>query len=227
MTERALPAIGVGARARPIAADRPAIAPGDARTARPLTVRREAILSAPARAGMLFGVSAAVYAVTLAGVAGLQAESEAAASAARAPHLDTLTQTRAANDALEAKVLAADAQVRALAGTYATIGTEVEAYQARLDALALLVADVEGSAAALPDRIRLPSVSMRARSPRVGAGAVGRRPQGRRARPARPGADPTAEVTAPGRAPDGTRRGTRGPTGWCRSAGARSGLRCA
>jgi hypothetical protein len=161
MTERALPAIGVGARARPIAVDRPAVAPGDATTARPLTVRREAILSAPARAGMLFGVSAAVYAVTLAGVAGLQAESEAAASAARAPYLDTLTQTQAGNDALEAKVLAADAQVRALAGTYATVGTEVEAYQARLDALALLVADVEGSAAALPDRISLPSVTMR------------------------------------------------------------------
>lgn len=161
MTERALPAIGVGTRARPAVDARPGPVAG-ARTAdRPLVARREALLGTPARAGILFGVSAAVYAVTLAGVAGLQAESEAALSAARAPHLDALAQTRAANDAMEAKLLAADAQVRLLAGTYAAVGTGVEAYQARLDELARLVADVEGSAAALPDRIQLPSVSMR------------------------------------------------------------------
>ena len=161
MTERALPAIGVGTRARHTAAERRAVEPRDVTADRPLIARREAVLSMPARAGMLFGVSAAVYAVTLAGVAGLQAESETAASAAQAPYLDTLAETRAANDALEARVVAADAQLRVLAGSYATIGTEVEAYQAQLDALALLVAEVEGSAAALPDRISLPSVTMR------------------------------------------------------------------
>jgi hypothetical protein len=173
MTERALPAIGVGTRARPRAAERPAPARHDAAADRPLAARREAVLSAPARAGMLFGVSAAVYAVTLAGVAGLQAQSEAATSAARAPLLDTLAQTRAANDAMETRLLAADAQVRALADSYATIGTEVEAYQAQLDALALLVADVEGSAAALPDRISLPSVTMRGAVAAGGGGGGG------------------------------------------------------
>lgn len=173
MTERTLPSIGVGIRTRPAEADRTIPAPRTATAERPLVARREAVLSTPARAGMLFGVTAAVYAVALAGVSGLQAESDAAVVAARAPHVDALAATRAANDALQAKLQDVDGEVRWLARSYDTIGLEVEAYQARLDALALLVADVQGSAAALPDRIRLPSVTMRGAVATGGGGGGG------------------------------------------------------
>ena len=158
MTERALPGIGVGVRAPP--GDGRFSAPSGRRartsrdTARPAVARKEAILTTPARAGMLIGASAAVYALALAGISGLQAEADAAVAAARAPFQDVLAQTRAANDELEARVLKADAEVRALTGTYGKVGTNIEAYQARLDSLAALVAEVQGSAAALPTRIK-------------------------------------------------------------------------
>jgi len=121
-------------------------------------VRRDPLLSTPARAGMLLGVSAAVYAVTLAGVAGQQAGSDAALAAARAPDLAAVDTARAANDALEARVRAADRATRDLAHAYDGTAADAADYQARLDELTALVAEVRGSAAALPNRIPLPAV---------------------------------------------------------------------
>ena len=163
MTERALPTIGVGVRSRPgaTAAPRRVSRTHVRDTTLPTVARREAILTTPARAGMLVGASAAVYALTLAGISGLQAEADATVAAARAPYQDVLAQTRAANDELEAGVLKADAEIRALVATYGKVGTNVETYRARLDTLAALVAEVQGSAAALPTRIKLPTVTMR------------------------------------------------------------------
>jgi hypothetical protein len=115
----------------------------------------------PARAGMLIGASAAVYAVALAGVSGLQAESDAAAIARREPWLAEIAESRAANDRLEATLIAASSEAKALADEYAATGVVVSAYQARLDELASLVAEVQGSAAALPARISLPKVTVR------------------------------------------------------------------
>jgi hypothetical protein len=161
MTERALPTIGVGLRTRPQAGGHagPIVRPAAGTVARPAVAKKEAVLSTPARAGMLLGATAAIYAVTLAGVSGLQAESEAAVVAARAPYLQDLAATRAANDAVEAQVTKADAEVRALVATYGAVGESVASFQTRLDSLAALVADVRGSAAALPARLKLPSVS--------------------------------------------------------------------
>ena len=158
-TERILPAIAVGAR--PIA--RPAVRPHRevvVRHAHPVAQRREAIITSPARAGMLIGASAAVYAVTLAGVAGLQARTDAETAANRAPYVAVVAETRAANDRLQAAVTQADTQARALAADYGSAAANVTAYQARIDALAALVAKVQGSAAALPAQIALPSVTM-------------------------------------------------------------------
>jgi uncharacterized membrane protein YgcG len=167
-TERILPGIALpvpGVRARRDAVPKPSLrevpAIGARPAVRPATVRKQPILTTPARAGMLIGASAAVYAITLAGVAGLQTQSEASVMTSRAPYLNSLAATRAANDALEASLLKVDAQARALANSYAVVGENVGAYQARLDELAALVAEVEGSAAALPTRMSLPSVSMR------------------------------------------------------------------
>jgi hypothetical protein len=170
MTERVLPTIGVGIRprperhaepgtiTRPSDAQAPAI-PGGSTADRAATLQRGAILFTPARVGMLLGASAALYAVTLAGVSALQASDDAALAAASAPYLDALAEARAANDALETRIQAATGRIAGLIATYGTASSEVEAFQARLDELATLVADVEGSAAALPARIKLPTVS--------------------------------------------------------------------
>ncbi len=130
---------------------------------RPVSARRgQAWLTTPARAGMLLGASAAVYAVSLAGMSLLQASSDADLAASRQPYMDAVARARAANDRLEAAITKADADARALVAAYAAAGDDVAAYEARLDKLASLVADVQGSAAALPTRISLPKVTVRA-----------------------------------------------------------------
>lgn len=161
-TERVLPAIArpIPARPRP-AVPRTAVplAKADA-PARAVARRSEALLTMPARAGMLLGVSAAIYAVSLAGVSGLQAQGDAELIARRQPYLDTIARIRAANDDLEAGVMRAGAQAEALGRSYTATADTMSAQQARLEALAALVAEVKGSAAALPARISLPSVSV-------------------------------------------------------------------
>jgi len=163
MTERALPTIGVGIRPRPLAgtAPRGIAVPRAGTLVRPDTLRRESVLSTPIRAGMLVGASAAVYAAALVGISVLQSQQEAATAAARTPYLDALAETRAANDALAARIQAANTSVASLVADYESAGADIAAYQARLDGLAALVADVQGSAAALPARIKLPTVSIR------------------------------------------------------------------
>lgn len=171
MTERALPPVSIGTRQpRPGADTRP---PGAGEVhgpaARPVTAagvrttvrHNEAVLTTPARAGLLLGATAAVYAVSLAGVAALQADADAHAIAARAPYLDEVSRLQAANDDIERVLHKADAEARALAADYGAVGTTMAGYEARLDALAALVANVEGSMAALPARITLPSVRIR------------------------------------------------------------------
>ena len=171
MTERMLPAISLPtpAPARP----RPAVAPPRA-TTRTAAHRKEAFLTTPARAGMLLGGSAAIYAVTLAGIAALQASDDAAVGARRQPWVDAIAAERAVNDDLEASLAAAREDSTRLGNVYADISTDVAAYRVRLDELAALVAEVEGSAAALPDRVALPSVTMRGAiaAPRSGSGTT-------------------------------------------------------
>jgi hypothetical protein len=172
MTERVLPPVSVGAHRADRQSDAVArrAAPGSlgekagaasSPAARTAARRSEAILTTPARAGLLLGASAAVYAVSLAGVSALQADADAQTIMARAPYVEEVTRLQAANDSLERALLKADAEARALNADYDAVGLTVADFQARLDALAGLVAEVEGSAAALPARIKLPTVSMR------------------------------------------------------------------
>ncbi len=111
---------------------------------------------------MLLGASAAVYAVSLAGISLLQASSDADLAASRQPYMDAVARSRSANDRLEAAITKANTDARALVAAYAAAGDDVAAYEARLDKLASLVADVQGSAAALPTRISLPKVTVTA-----------------------------------------------------------------
>ena len=170
MTERILPSIALPAPARP-RPNRQAGAGPTVRPARPAARTKEAILDTRTRAGMLIGASAAICAVTLAGVATLQSEGDAALVAGRAPYVEAVAAAQAANDVLESTLLNLDAQARALANDYAAVGEDVAGYEARLDELAALVADVQGSVAALPTRISLPTVTMRGAGGGSSAGA--------------------------------------------------------
>jgi hypothetical protein len=134
--------------------------PAVARPAVARSTRRDVLLTTPLRAGMLIGASAAIYAVSLAAVSGLQSQTEAQLAAQHQPMIEAVSQARARNDALQATIVAADARVRALAADYAKAGGDVTAYQAKLNALATLVAKVQGSAAALSTSISLPSVTI-------------------------------------------------------------------
>ena len=171
MTERMLPAISlpIPAPARP----RPATAPPVV-TTRTTTHRREAFLTTPARAGMLLGGTAAIYAVTLAGIAGLQASDDAAVAARRQPWVEAIAAERAANDDLAATLTTASEDAKWLGDVYADVSADVAAYRVRLDELTALVAEVEGSAAALPNRVALPSVTMRGAiaAPRASGGTT-------------------------------------------------------
>ncbi len=164
MTERMLPASDrvLPAIALPVPRRR-AVSPGDVArpVSRPAAAHRgQPWFTTPARAGMLIGASAAVYAVSLAGVSALQSSSDAALDAQRQPYVDTVANARTANDRLEAAILQVDRETRSLVAAYAATGDDLTAYQGRLDALAALVADVQGSAASLPTRISLPRVSV-------------------------------------------------------------------
>lgn len=167
-TERVLPAIALPSpglpHARGEAPTRPQVRPrpagGAERVARPAVARKEAILNTPTRAGILIGASAAVYAVSLAAVSGLQYQSQADLAAKNQPMMDTIAGTRAVNDALELSIQAASARLQGVAADYGTVGSDLAAYQAQLDSLSALVAKVQGSAAALSAHIKLPSVSI-------------------------------------------------------------------
>ena len=199
-----------------------------ARPARPIVLQREAVLNTPMRAGMLLGASAAIYAVTLAGVSVMQADTDATTAAQRQPYLAAVAAARSANDALEAALAKADSGAQVLASQYATVGQDIAGYQARLDQLARLVAEVQGSAAALPTRISLPTVSVRS------AGSLGQHGQQQGARhqdhdqglgrltPGRWG--PTAGPVVIASPPPELRRGpaTRRPGQGCRVLGART-----
>ena len=134
------------------------------------------VMTTLARAGILLGVSAAAYAVSLAAIAGQQADADAAITAARRPALDQVAVAAAGADALEGRIRATEAGVRDLAAAYGDVGTDVDTLAARLDRLAALVTEVEGSAAALPARIHLPTVSVRS-VPVAGGGTTTRAPR--------------------------------------------------
>ena len=113
-TERVLPAIALPVPGHATARDGLA-RPIDRRAA---ANRNERYFTTPARAGILIGASAAVYAVSLAAVAGLQASDDAAIAARRQPYVDAIADGRAANDTLEAAIGDAGLQVQSVTSSY-------------------------------------------------------------------------------------------------------------
>lgn len=149
--------------------------PASPTVARPAVAhQQERFFTTPSRAILLLATSATVYAVSLAAVAGFQASDDAALAAQRQPYLDAIARSRAADDALAAAAVGAGNDASTLAGGYTNAADQLAAYERRLDSLSTLVAEAQGSLAALPNRIALPVVTVHGA---IGGGGHGSAPR--------------------------------------------------
>lgn len=153
MTERALglpPAALTAPKLRALA-DARAVARPAAQTRRPVHV------------AVALGVTAGLYAISLAGVTALQAGTNAQLAAERAPAAAAVDALRTSHDQAEAQLARITAGVNGTAATYQQIADDIAGHEAALGSLGERVAAVEGSAAALrvPTFSRLPTVSSR------------------------------------------------------------------
>jgi hypothetical protein len=116
-------------------------------------------IGVPVHIGVLLGLGTGAYALSLAFVSGLQATSEAAIAAQRAPAMATIDALDRGHARLEADLKAARSTYEAAAAAYAATGSGFQDLEARLADLAAAVAKVNGTAASMPTTVRLPSVS--------------------------------------------------------------------
>jgi hypothetical protein len=110
-----------------------------------------------------FGVTAGVYAVSLAGVTALQAGTNNRLAAERAPAAAAVDALRASRDQTEVELARIAAGFDVTAASYRHVADDIAAHEAALTMLGERVAAVEGSAAALrvPAVSRLPTISSR------------------------------------------------------------------
>jgi hypothetical protein len=113
----------------------------------------------PLHVGVYVGLSAGVYALSLAGVTALQARSEAAIAADRLPTAYAISQLAAQNDSLEANARRAGLAYGRAVGAYDRVGQAMAEIEGRLGELAETVQAVEGASRALPDRVAVPRVN--------------------------------------------------------------------
>jgi hypothetical protein len=113
----------------------------------------------PLHVAVFLGLSAGAYAVSLAGVTALQAQSEAAVLVDRAPTAQAIAEIAAWHDALEATADRASAAYQRAAGAYDTAGQTLADVEAQLSGLADVVGTIQGAAQGLPSRVALPRVS--------------------------------------------------------------------
>jgi len=127
----------------------------------------------PIHVAVLVGASTAAYAVSVAGVAALQSNTDRALIAARAPSLAAAERVSQAHDRLQTQIELSAGAYAGSAATYATLTARLATLDTSLEAYASRMKTVSGAARALPARVSLPSVarsSGRASSkPRVAA----------------------------------------------------------
>jgi len=117
----------------------------------------------PVHVAVALGVTAGLYAVSLAGVTALQAGTDGRLAAERAPAAAAVDALRMNHDQEEAELARIAAGYSGAAATYQQIADGIAGHEAALGLLGKRVAAVEGSAASLrvPTYSRLPSVSSR------------------------------------------------------------------
>ena len=125
--------------------------------------RGSTVTRRPIHVAVTVGVTASLYAVTLAGVTALQHADDARLAAERAPAAAAVESIRAANDALDADLAALSAGFSGASDAYRAIADRIGAYESALASLGKRVAAVAGSASSLstPTVSRLPAVSSR------------------------------------------------------------------
>lgn len=163
MTEAIRPRPGL-IPGRPTAAtDRPGAAHADRHAAahpvaKLVAARRAVEARRPYHVGVFLGLSAAAYAVSLAGVTALQSSSEQALAAAQAPSIAALQAVTAGHDDLERQLAAGGAAYEAAAGGYQRASDSLGSLEQELEGLSASVGKVTGVASALPNRVALPSL---------------------------------------------------------------------
>jgi len=119
----------------------------------------------PLHLAVAVGVSASLYAVSLAAVTGLQSAQNAQIDADHAPVADVIDRLDTANNDLETRLGAAGAAFDASASAFTAVADRVVEYEARLKKLAGTVATIHGSSVSLPSSIAIPRVSVSASRP--------------------------------------------------------------
>ena len=122
------------------------------------TVRTLSLPTVPAHVGSMLGLSVAGYGVALALVTGLQASSDAAVIANRAPVSTTIDRIADGHDRLARDLAAAAGQYAAAAADYQAVVDRMAGVEDRLGALAGAVTAVDGASKALPASVALPPV---------------------------------------------------------------------
>ena len=115
-------------------------------------------LRLPAHIGIFLGASTAAYAVALAGVTALQATSEAALIAERAPVVAGIDAVAARNEQLATALSKAGADYQAATDAYVASGGRLADLEQALAALSSTVAKIDGVSRSLPTAVNLPKV---------------------------------------------------------------------
>jgi hypothetical protein len=113
----------------------------------------------PLHIGITVGISAGLYAVSLAAVTALQSAQDQQTSAAYAPLAASVDALDGANASLEARLDAARAAFDASAADLSDVVGKVPGVEVRLKALASSVTQIQGTAVNLPSGGALPRVS--------------------------------------------------------------------
>jgi hypothetical protein len=157
--------------------DLPDLPSPDVRPAvRAVGARVGAEVKRPYHLGVLLGLSAGAYAASLAGVTFLQASSEAATVAVRAPAMEAVDEMAAANDRLEQTLIALRDRLIAAGDDYGVAAASLAALQTQLETFSTTVGAIEGQSLRLPTRISLPGVP-RARSSTISTVVVVTKPR--------------------------------------------------
>lgn len=121
-------------------------------------VRIGTLPAVPAHVGTMLGLSVAGYGMALALVTGLQAASETAIAADRAPVAATIDQIAARHDQLGQTLQGVADQYASAASGYQVVADGLAGVEDRLATLATSVAAVDGASKSLPAAAPLPPV---------------------------------------------------------------------
>jgi len=113
----------------------------------------------PLHVGAFIGLSAGAYALSLAAVTAIQAQSDATIAADRAPTEQAIAEVAAQNDSLEADASRAGRTYERATSAYDLASRTLADVEAQLAGLAKVAGAVDGAARSLPDHVALPQVT--------------------------------------------------------------------